>query len=392
MPTLRKLVFWSHLVCGLDRGRRHRAIMSATGVAITFEHELLDWLDRDVARVTVSPAGTAPKPLAELQARRRPRSIPAFKVTTILVPRDPDRRLHFSRRARPPRSTSIPTPVHRRRPEAPTRPTTCHRGPDRVAPLARRQRRSRPPSARLVTGVCNAAFLGLCLTGLWLWFPRKWSRRALRPLVWFVGDYRGKARDFNWHNVLGLWSAPALIVLTATGVVISFGWAHNLVFHAAGEQPSKFRDFRMMAVAVPTVSPVSPRMPRLELDAIHARLLREFPTAESIAYTLQTDVPSLRPLDVAVFEPAMFSTAGRVMTYVDPFRGDVLSATRFSDRSAGLQARVWIRFLHTGEAFGLTGKIIAAATTAASLVLIWTGFALSWRRFSSKRKHQPQAT
>lgn len=386
MKALRKIIFWSHLACGLIAGVVI-AIMSVTGVAITFEHELLDWLDRDVAHV-VSPAGIAPKPLAELQAAVA-HQFPAFKTTSIQIPRAPTEAYTF----RAGRDATLYVDPYTGAAATPKSDAAHHVIEELIYWHRWLGAKDGPTStARLVTGVCNAAFLGLCLTGLWLWFPRKWSRRALRPLVWFVGDYRGKARDFNWHNVLGLWSAPALIVLTATGVVISFGWAHNLVFHAAGEQPSKFRDFRMMAVAVPTVSPVSPRMPRLELDAIHARLLREFPTAESIAYTLQTDVPSLRPLNVAVFEPAMFSTAGRVMTYVDPFRGDVLSATRFSDRSAGLQARVWIRFLHTGEAFGLTGKIIAAATTAASLVLIWTGFALSWRRFSSKRKHQPQAT
>ena len=86
-----------------------------------------------------------------------------------------------------------------------------------------------------------------------------------------------------------------------------------------------------------------------------------------------------------VFEPAPFATAGRIQTYLDPWRGDVLKKVSFADRSPGLQARVWVRFLHTGEAFGLTGKIIATLATAASLVLVWTGFALSWRRFFMKK-------
>lgn len=45
----------------------------------------------------------------------------------------------------------------------------------------------------------------------------------------------------------------------------------------------------------------------------------------------------------------------------------------------------------TGAAFGLPGKVVATLATAASLVLVWTGFALSWRRFFPKRKSQPQA-
>jgi uncharacterized iron-regulated membrane protein len=379
MTSLRRFVFWLHLACGLVAGVVI-AIMSATGVAIAFEHEMLDWLDRDVARVT-APAGARPLPLAELQgfvAMQRP----DFKTTAVSVPRDPTAAYTY----RAGREETLYVNPYTGAAAAPKSDAAHHVIEDLIhwhRWLGAKD--GATSAARLVTGVCNAAFLGLCVTGLYLWFPRKWSRRALRPLVWFVGAYRGKARDFNWHNVLGLWSAPVLIVLAGTGVVISFGWAHDLVFRAAGEAPPKFRDFRMMAVPAPAVPPVAPGTPRLSLDAIHARLLREFPTAESIAYTLPSDLHAVRPLDVAVFEPAPFSTAGRVIAHVDPFRGDVLSATRFSERSAGLQARVWVRFLHTGEAFGLAGKIVAALATAASLLLVWTGFALAWRRFFPRR-------
>jgi uncharacterized iron-regulated membrane protein len=377
--TLRKIIFWFHLACGLIAGVVI-AIMSATGVAIAFEHELLDWLDRDVARLSAS-AGAQPKPLAELQPAIAAQ-FPDFKVTSIQVPRDPTIAYTF----RAGRDGTLYVNPYTGAAAAPKSDAAHHVIEDLIAWHRWLGVKNGPTStARLVTGVCNLAFLGLCVTGLYLWFPRKWSRRALRPLVWFVGAYRGKARDFNWHNVLGLWSAPVLIVLVGTGVVISFGWAHDLVFRAAGEKPPQFRDFRMMAVPVPAVPPIAPGTPRLGLDEIHARLLREFPAAESIAYTLPPDSRGTRPLDVAVFEPAPFSTAGRVMTYVDPFRGDVLSATRFAERSAGLQARVWIRFLHTGEAFGLAGKVIATLATAASLVLVWTGFALSWRRFFPRK-------
>jgi uncharacterized iron-regulated membrane protein len=380
MTTLRKIVFWTHLTCGLVAGVVI-AIMSATGVAIAFEQEILGWIDRGVARVS-APAGAAPKPLAELTGAVAA-AHPDFTATTILVPRDPaaaqtwqmgrDRRLYvnpYTGAAATPRSDAAHHVLHTLE--------EWHRWLG-----ARDGATSR---ARVVTGVCNLAFLGLCLTGLWLWFPRKWSRRALRPLVWFVGGYRGKARDFNWHNVLGLWSAPVLIVLVATGAVISFGWAHALVFRAAGEPAPQFRDFRMMAVSAPVLpAPPAPDAPRLDADALLAAATRAFPQWESVGLNLASSSGPGKPADVVVFEAAPFSTAGRIQAYLDPWRGDVLKKVSFRDRSPGLQVRVWIRFLHTGEAWGLPGKIIATLATAASLVLVWTGFALSWRRFFGKR-------
>jgi uncharacterized iron-regulated membrane protein len=32
----------------------------------------------------------------------------------------------------------------------------------------------------------------------------------------------GRARDFNWHNVIGIWCAPVLLVLTLTGAIMSY--------------------------------------------------------------------------------------------------------------------------------------------------------------------------
>ncbi|MBP7481207.1 MAG: PepSY domain-containing protein [Lacunisphaera sp.] len=380
MTTFRKIIFWSHLACGLVAGVVI-AIMSATGVAIAFEHELLAWIDRDVARVAI-PANAARQPLAELTTIVAA-SHPDFHATTILVPRDPgaaqtwqmgrDRSLYvnpYTGAAFAPRSGTAHDILHKLE--------EWHRWLGAKDGTTSR--------ARLVTGTCNLAFLGLCLTGLYLWFPRSWSRRALRPLLWFVGRYRGKSRDFNWHNVLGLWSAPVLIVLVATGVVISFGWAHALIFRMAGDPAPPFRDFRMMAVAVPALPPSpGPTAPRLGADALFAAAIRAFPQWESVGLNLAASAAPDKPADVVVFEPAPFATAGRIQTYLDPWRGDVLKKVSFADRSPGLQARVWVRFLHTGEAFGLTGKIIATLATAASLVLVWTGFALSWRRFFMKK-------
>ncbi|MGI9206149.1 MAG: PepSY domain-containing protein, partial [Woeseiaceae bacterium] len=54
-----------------------------------------------------------------------------------------------------------------------------------------------------------------------------------------------------------------------------------------------------------------------------------------------------------------------------------------ADRSPGRQARSWIRFLHTGEALGFFGQTIAGLVSLTSLFMVWTGFALAWRRLVS---------
>jgi uncharacterized iron-regulated membrane protein len=47
--------------------------------------------------------------------------------------------------------------------------------------------------------------------------------------------------------------------------------------------------------------------------------------------------------------------------------------------------RLWVRWLHTGEAGGFLGQTIAGLASAAGALLVWTGFALAWRRFFKKK-------
>jgi len=52
----------------------------------------------------------------------------------------------------------------------------------------------------------------------------------------------------------------------------------------------------------------------------------------------------------------------------------------FSDNSPGRQARMIVRFLHTGEVLGLAGQVVAGLASLASALLVWSGLALAWRR------------
>ena len=92
-------------------------------------------------------------------------------------------------------------------------------------------------TGRAVTGAANLAFLFIVLSGAYLWLPRTWAWRAVRQVIWFRGGLPGKARDFNWHNTIGVWSVVPLAMVVASGVVISYPWARNLVYRIAGEAP-----------------------------------------------------------------------------------------------------------------------------------------------------------
>jgi uncharacterized iron-regulated membrane protein len=52
----------------------------------------------------------------------------------------------------------------------------------------------------------------------------------------------------------------------------------------------------------------------------------------------------------------------------------------FQSQSPGRQARSWLRFLHTAEALGPLGQTIAGLASLTSVIMVYTGLALAYRR------------
>ncbi len=67
--------------------------------------------------------------------------------------------------------------------------------------------------------------------------------------------------------------------------------------------------------------------------------------------------------------------------------GAVMSWEPYSGQGLGRRLRSWSRWVHTGEAGGFIGQTIAGLAAAGATVLVWTGWAMAWRRFfPGKRK------
>ena len=235
--TLRPFIFWPHLVSGLLAGSIV-FIMSVTGVLLTYEKQMIAWADRD-ARVS-APPGTSRLPAAELMGRiaadhegARPSSVamaaaidaPLLAVvrqTTWLV--DPYSGATIGESAPQLRRffRSV-TDWHRWLATSPTN----------------------RPAARAVTGWANFIFLLMVVSGLYLWWPRRWAAQNVRAVTLFNSRLSGKARDFNWHNVIGFWCAVPLffvVISVASDLVpvgkragVSNGWRDTA---ADGRLPS----------------------------------------------------------------------------------------------------------------------------------------------------------
>ncbi len=375
--VIRSFIFWSHLVVGLAMGIIV-AVMSLTGVLIAFEEEILAWLDRDIRRLSVEE-GSAHRSITEvLEALPKESEGQGLSGLTFYADANASWVARYGRNqaiyVNPYSGEWSPMPSDRAHHWFHVL-TDWHRwlgaeGAGRA-------------TGRAITGACNLGFLFLLLSGLFLWVPRKWTRRAFIAITIVKAGAKGKARDWNWHHAFGLWSTPVLLVLVATGVVISYPWAGNLVYRLAGEEPPPPRRGPPGMMAATPIAPPAGQTAALDWEVQLQQVQSAFPDWREItlrvsgSVTPQAETATMFSLRNHRERPRFAST--QVM--LDPCRGEILSQSGYRDMSSGRKARMWMRYLHTGEAFGFWGKLIAALASGVALILVWTGFALSWRRF-----------
>jgi uncharacterized iron-regulated membrane protein len=237
-------------------------------------------------------------------------------------------------------------------------------------------------AGRAVTGASNLLFLFIVASGFYLWWPRTWTRKSLRAVTWFRRGQGGKARDFNWHNVIGFWSAVPLFVVVLSGVVISYTWASNLVYRVVGEEPPA----QQQRGAPPggAQQQGAPAAPPLDgLDGLLARAERQVEGWRSI----QMQVPQKpdAPVTFSIDRGNGGQPHLRAQLALDRATGGVVRWEPASNNTAGRRLRSWLRFAHTGEVYGLAGQTVAGIVSLGGAFLVFTGLSLAWRRLYAWR-------
>lgn len=365
--TFRKAVFWLHLCAGCLAGVIV-LVMSVTGVLLTFERQVLGWMERAPVkgsgpRMALSDLLAAqPEAPASVTLRAdasEPVVLTYGRTHTVYVDPYTGARLgegHAAAR----RFFQSMTSWHR---------WLGQEGPGRQ-------------TARAITGACNLAFLFLVLSGLILWWPRRWTMASLKAVTLFQAKASGKARDFNWHNAIGFWSLLPLFFVVVSGVVMSYPWANELLYRMTGSKvPAQQRrpgeGGRPGAGGrshTPTYEGLDPLVAAAKEVDPRWRILTFRPGGPRVTVTLdraERGRPDLRTTVVVARKSA-----------------EVVKIERFADQNAGRRLRAWVRWIHTGEAGGAIGQTLAGLVSLGGAFLVYTGLALSLRRLAAWRKRR----
>lgn len=370
---IRKTFFWLHLTAGVVAGVVI-LLMSFTGVMLAFERQIVAYADRGL-RASAADATQAPLPLSQLVAAAAEQS--EGKASNVIVRSD---RL-------------APVTV------AFGREQTLFVNPYTAAVLGEGAQGIRKffeinenlhrwlamkgdgrDRGKAITGASNLTFLFIVLSGLVIWLPRRFTRKAFRSATLFRSGLRGRARDFNWHHVFGIWAFVPLVLIVFSGVVISYPWASRLVYRAFGSTPPKPQQ---------QGGGGGERGERAKLDL--TQLDRTFDVARNEAtrvaphwqsISLRLPLSKKEPVSFALDEGNGARPDKRSQLMIDPRTASVVEHKTYAKQEAGQQARAWLRWIHTGEAGGAIGQLIAMLASAAAVMLVYTGIALTLRRFA----------
>jgi len=356
--SFRKILLFLHLMGGLISAV-FLILLGATGSVLVFENEIDHWLN---GRLTwVQPQG-APLSLGELSARLERRH-PGSRVSSITLPTDP--RIAYGMQLRPTgpgKSASLAVNPYTGE-ELGSRDTA-----NTLLPKIHQFHTNLllGPRGKYITAASAIILLGLSISGLILWMPRKlWNPNVL---------WQKRAGSYELHNLAGFYASIFMLLFAITGIVIHWDDETRVFINrVAGEKDSPPPK---RAAAPRKTAPLNP-------DQLLAAAVKAVPGA---AATAILGIGGNSPVRIIMKYPEDRTPAGRTNLSIDGSSGEILSVQTSRTAPIGTRvAKLWNREIHTGDIGGWPTRILASVASLSLPLLAITGPLMWLARLRRKR-------
>lgn len=207
------------------------------------------------------------------------------------------------------------------------------------------------------------AYLVLLISGLVLWWPKRW------PPSLKIELHKGVLRGlFDTHRIGGAVLGLVIAVSVATGAYMAWRPLGQIITAMAGDE----------VVKPPKVKPVATTIVPPTLDEMVAHAQSQFPD-DPVGY-IQIPAKADQPIRIRMRLASDPHPNGRTAIYLHPQSGEILAVHRWDEIDIGARLNSIIYPLHTGE---LGGPLLEAVVFLAGLALGMlgvTGIWLWWRR------------
>ena len=233
-----------------------------------------------------------------------------------------------------------------------------------------------PEIGKHIIGGATIIFVFLLITGIIQWWPKK--RKHLKDRLKIKWDAKWRRVNYDWHNVTGLYISLIALILALTGLTFTYEWMGD-AFYLAGNAGTIYPD-ELEDPAIDTTITAKGNVPAI--DQAFAKTIELAPTT---GMYFITDKGEAAAIETGSYPDALeFDHQSNF--YFHPATGELIKKHYYNDKSTGLQLKEMNYGLHTGQYFGLTGKIIAFVASLFAAALPVTGFIIWWGRRNKKDK------
>ncbi|WP_439859660.1 PepSY domain-containing protein [Pseudomonas sp. MBLB4136] len=363
----KQILFQLHWLLGISAGLV-LALMGVTGAAYSFQDELLRALNPQTLRLEVRPTVLTPAELVQ-----RVEAATGMRVVGLALEPGSDSAARVS---------FVPAAGERR---GPMRYVDPYSGEVLAPPtgqaffalmLQLHRFLAMGDSGKQVTAASTLALLFFCLSGLYL----RWPRQASNWRAWLLLDRGKKGRAFNWdlHAVLGTWCLMFYLLAALTGLFWSYDWYRDGVTGLLGDAPGAQRDRPGRRAAAPLAAP------EVDYQALWSGL-RDAAGPQLASWNLRLPERPGQPASVLYLlrdaaHPRAYNQLG-----LDPLSGRVSHHERYADKSFGARLLTSVYALHSGEYFGLAGRVLMALASGVMPLFAITGWLLYLDRRRKRR-------
>ncbi|MFI8482576.1 PepSY domain-containing protein [Pseudomonas sp. NPDC078700] len=230
-----------------------------------------------------------------------------------------------------------------------------------------------------ITAASTLALVFFCLSGLYL----RWPRQAASWRAWLTLDWARKGRSFNWdlHAVAGTWCLLVYLLASITGLYWSYDWVRDGLTQMLGDEQAGQQ--RKKGRGRPGSESQGPA-PVVDYDKVWASI-QQTGGERLQAWSLRLPPVAGQPAQVFyILSDAEHPRAFNLME-LNPETGKVARDDRYSDKSTSAQLLASVYPLHTGEYFGLVGRIIVMVVSLLMPLFAITGWLLYLDRRRKKR-------
>lgn len=230
-------------------------------------------------------------------------------------------------------------------------------------------------TGKMIVGCSILIFVITLITGLILWYPRKWNKKA--ALRNFTLKLKAPFARINYalHNVLGGYATIILLILSLTGLIWSFNWFSTAVYYVT----SGGKDLK--PYTLPQSDTLNIEKGTSNLNVLFSKLKKETPEAKTFYFALPQKENAVIRVSVVHERNSYYKTDNLFFDQytLAPLEGTGAYAGKYKDASAAEKLRRMNLEIHDGRIFGIFGKILVFICALIGASLPVTGFIIWFR-------------